>query len=43
MHMMAHVEVRSWTTFHILLIEFGELPIGLYTLKLTLGFQQRLA
>jgi hypothetical protein len=39
MHMMSHIKVCS-TTYHILLAEFGELPIELYTLKLTMGFQQ---
>jgi len=42
-HMMSHVKVRSSTTYHILLAEFGELPMELYALKLTMGFQQRLA
>ena len=41
--MMSHVNMRSSTTYHILLAEFGELPIELYTLELTMGFQQRLA
>jgi len=43
MHMMSHVKVCSSTTYHILLAKFGELPIELYTLKLTMGFQQQLA
>ena len=43
MHMMSHVKVWSTTTYHILLAEFRELPIELYTLKLTMGFQQQLA
>ena len=42
-HMMSRVKVRSSTTYHILLAEFGELPMELYALKLTMGFQQRLA
>ena len=42
MHMMYHVKVCSSTTYHILLYEYGELPIELHTLKFTLGFQQRL-
>ena len=41
MHMMSHIKVRSSTTYYILLVEFGELPIELYALKLTL--QQWLA
>ena len=40
MHMMYHVKVCSSTTYHILLYEYGELPIELHTLKFTLGFQQ---
>ena len=43
MHMMSHVGVRSLATYHILLVEFGELPIELHALKLTICFQQRLA
>ena len=43
MHMMSHVKVWSWTTYHMLLAEFGELPLELYALKLTTGFQQQLA
>ena len=42
MHMMSHVKVHSSTTYHISLVEFGKLPIELYSLKLTMGFQQRL-
>ena len=42
-HMMSHVKVRSLTNYHILLVKFGEIPIEIYTLKLTTGFQQRLA
>lgn len=40
MHVMSHVEVHTSTTYHIILVEFGELPIEVYTLKLTMGFQQ---
>ena len=40
MNMMCHVKVRSSTIYHILLAKFGELPIELYTHKLTMGFQQ---
>lgn len=36
--LMSHVKVRSLTTYHILLAEFGERPIQLYALKLTMGF-----
>jgi hypothetical protein len=43
MHMVSQVQVHSLTTHHILLAKFRELPIELYTLKLTMGFQQRLA
>jgi hypothetical protein len=43
MHMMFHVKVRSLTTYHILLAEFGERPIELHALKLTICFQQQLA
>ena len=43
MHMMSYVKVCSSTSYHILLVEVGELPIQLYALKLTLGFQQRVA
>ena len=42
MHMMTHVKVRPSTTYHMLLAVFGEIPIELHTLKLTMGFQQRL-
>ena len=38
MHMMSHVKVLSLITYHILLVEFGELPIELYALKLIMGF-----
>ena len=41
--MMSHVKVCSLTTYYILLAEFGEHPMDLYALKLTMGFQQRLA
>ena len=39
--MMPHVKVHSLTTYHILLAEFGEFPIKVDTLKLTVGFQRR--
>jgi hypothetical protein len=42
MHVMSHIKVRSSTTYQILLAEFGEIPIELYTLKLIMGFQQQL-
>ena len=46
MHMMSHVKVHSSTTYHILLAKFREFSIEiyiiLYTLKLTMGFQQQL-
>ena len=29
-HMMSHVKVCSTTTYQILLVEFGELPMELY-------------
>jgi len=41
--MMSHVKVHSSTTYHILLAKFGETPIELQALKLTLGFQKWLA
>ena len=43
MDMMSHVKVCSSTTYHILPAEFKELPLDLYALKLTMGFQQWLA
>ena len=42
-HMMSNIKVHPSTTYHILLAEFGELPMQLYALKLTLSFQQWLA
>ena len=39
MQMMSHVKVRTSTTHHILLAKFQELPIEIYALKLTIGFQ----
>ena len=41
--MRSHVKVHSSTTYHILLAEFGELPIELYALKLPMDVQQQLA
>ena len=38
MHMMPHIKVRPSKTYHILLAEFGELPMELHALKLTLTF-----
>ena len=38
-HMMARAKVHSLINYHILLVEFGQLPIKLHTLKLTMGFQ----
>ena len=43
MHMMSHVKVRSSTTYLSMLAKFGEFPMELYALMLTLGFQQQLA
>ena len=40
MHMMSHIKVHSLTTYHIFMAKFRELPIELYALKLTMGFQQ---
>ena len=40
MHMTSHVKVSTSTIYHILKARFGELPIELYALKLTMGFQQ---
>ena len=42
MHMMPHIKMRFFTTCHILFLEIGELPIELYTFKLTMGCQQHL-
>ena len=42
-HIMSHIKVHSSITYHILLAEFGELPMELYALNLTMSFQQRLA
>ena len=39
MHMMSHVKMCSSITYHFLLARFGELPMELYALKLTMGFQ----
>ena len=39
-HMMSHVKVCSLTTYHSLL---SKLHMGLYGLKLTMSFRQRLA
>ena len=41
--MMIHVKASSLTTFYNLLVKFGELPLELHALKLTIGFQQWLA
>ena len=32
-HMIPHIKVCSSTTYYILLVEFGEIPIALYTFK----------
>ena len=40
MHMVSRIKVRSPTIYRMLLAEFKELHIELYTLKLTMGFQQ---
>ena len=38
-NMMSHIKVRHLTTYHILLVEFRELPyLELYALKFTMGF-----
>jgi glyoxylate carboligase len=42
-HNMSYIKVRPSTTYQILLAEFGEVSTKLYALKLTIGFQQRLA
>ena len=36
-HMESHVKARSSTTYHVLLLGFGELPMELYALKVTMG------
>ena len=41
--MMSHIKIHYTITYHILLVEFGELPMELYALELTIGFQQWLA
>ena len=41
--MMFHVKVSVFIAYHVLLVEFGELPILLHALKLTMSFQQQLA
>ena len=43
MHMMPHVKAHPLRTYQILLAGFGELPIELHALKLTIFFQQQLA
>ena len=43
MHMIFQVKMCSLTTYHIMLTRFGEQPMELYALKLTMGFQQWLA
>ena len=43
MHVITHIKVCSLTTYHILFAKFREFPIELHTLKITIGFQQRLA
>ena len=40
--MMSHVKVFSLATYHIWLVECRELPIEIYALILTMGFQQQL-
>ena len=42
MHVMAHINVCSLTTYHISLAKFVELPKELYALELIMGFQQEL-
>lgn len=42
-HMMSYVKVCSLTTYHILLAKVFEFPMKLHALKLTIGFQLRLA
>ena len=41
--LMSDVKVCYVTTYDILLGEFGELPMKLYALKLTMSFQRQLA
>ena len=36
---MSHIEVYSLTTYHILLVKFGEHRMELYDLKLTIDFE----
>ena len=42
-HMMSHIVVHSSIACYILLAEFGELPIELYVVELTMVFQQQFA
>jgi hypothetical protein len=43
MHMMSHVKVCFSTTYHVLVVYAKNFPYELYALKLTMGFQRRLA
>jgi hypothetical protein len=40
-HMMSHMKLQYSTINCIMLAKIGELPIELYALKLTMGFQQQ--
>ena len=40
---LTSIHIVTLTTYHILLAEFGELPMKLCALKLAIGFQQQLA
>ena len=38
-HLRSHIKMHSSTTSHILLAKFGQLPIKINALKLSMGFQ----
>lgn len=40
---MSHIKVHTVTTSHVLLAEFGKLPMGLYAHQLTTGSKHWLA
>ena len=42
-NMMSHVKINYVAIYHILLAEFGGLPLELFVFMLTMGFQQQLA
>ena len=42
-HMKSHIKVHSSSAYHNLMARFVDPPLEIYTLKLTMGFQQWLA